>query len=143
MKTALTIFVALAVGFAFGWFTLRIPFIVDYNKARAMLRLSADDYIKMIASPEETFELTVPQQKMSHVVAFSTLRCLESGKTEEAEKLLVSQAASYYYIYGPPDHPQKRMNEIRMATLLAIKSAMERHPALKEKIEDDDRSREK
>jgi len=144
MKIARLIVIAFAIGFAFGWFTLRIPFIANYHKARASFRWSADDYIKMITSPEEVFELTVPQAKMSHVIALNALRSIEADEKENAEKLLVNMLAGFYNIHFPPEQVQEWKNETRKATQLAIHSAIERHPALKEKIEEKiEHSREK
>jgi len=143
MKTARLIVAALAVGFAFGWFTLRIPSIVSFRESHTTAGYSVNDYIKMIASPEEVFGMANQMQTMAQSYAMGALRSLESNEMEQTEKFLASQLSSHYYMYGPPDNPKRLMNETRLATLQAIESAMERHPALKEKIEERERSRRK
>ena len=140
MKTSRIILVSLAAGFVLGWFTLRSPDTFAWRELRADLSRkgeSVKDRVRMLVDFEKNVADMEQMPTMSQSVALGALRLLETKEIGDVEKVLAFPPSNYHLVYEWLDIPKKSVDETtRMATLQAIESAAQRHPALKQKIEE-------
>ena len=59
---------------------------------------------------------------------------LEADNIEKAKEILAKPLSSFYTIYGPPNHPDKKMSEQRLKTLQLIERAAAKSPTVQRAI---------
>ena len=72
--------------------------------------------------------------EITAVVSFAALRTIESGEVDKAKTLLARHVASYYYVYGPPNDPKKKISERDKQFLLQIEAVAKSNSVLQAEI---------
>jgi hypothetical protein len=122
MKLLLVALIAGIVGFAVGWSSIETK-EEKYRKLIKKAGISDEQVVEAFNSLPEIMSDMEKDNRMTTVVSLAALRSLEVGKIDETKRFLAQQLASYYVIYGPPDHPDKTFTEDRRSTLEAIDRA--------------------
>ena len=135
MKLALTIFLALIMGFIAGWHLFRSKEISDFRRDMQHAGISDEQLMDAYKSIPSLLTKMEIDDRHTTLMSLAALNTLESGKTEDAKRFLAGQAASYYVIYGPPNNPAKQISSEKAEMLNTIQKVMERSPILKAEVQ--------
>lgn len=130
MKTLALSLLTLVLGFAIGWVSFRSKELAEYRAVIRKAGISDEQLVEAFKGVPTIMENMERDDRMTTVISLTALRSLEAGKIEDTKELLARQPASYYVIYGPPDHPKKKITEDRRSTLETIEKARTHSPVL-------------
>ena len=134
MKITLSILLSLLIGFAAGWFSFRAKYMTYFHGIIEKANLTEEQLIEGYKVLPQITQNIEQDDRMATAISLAALKRLEMGRAEEAMQLLAQTPASYFVIYGPPDHPEKKMTEERLSTLHAIEKARSESSVLDEAI---------
>jgi hypothetical protein len=130
MKRTALIILSLLLGFAVGWVSSRTKEMAEYRRVIAISGLTEEQLAEAYKGIPAMMENMEAEDRKNAIISLAALSMLESDHTDKAKQLLADQAASYFVIYGPPDHPGKKMTEERKSTLEAISTTRSKSPLL-------------
>jgi hypothetical protein len=130
MKRAALITLTLLLGFAIGWVSARTKEMAEYRRVIAMSGLTQEQLAEAYKGIPAIMKNMEVDDRKTAIISLAALSMLESDHPDKAKQVLADQAASYFVIYGPPDHPGKKMTEERKSTLEAIAKTRLKSPLL-------------